>query len=931
MGRLAFAASLMFLGIAPQSVSGQAAETQADRTLAHSQSGSEAVNSSICHTGNSTTGSCGGGSPAGITYVTTAHDWSQKTASRLTGGTQATVTLTPCPAGIDTTSGVGYQVFISDERHNEAVDVISGSCQSGESSGTITFTPYYSYSARSTIGSASSGIQETLNDACGVDPTAWKNSQCNVILPANGPGYPAHSVNTYSVPGTIYLHSNQSVLSGYGASLDCTGRAACLQVGNLTSSNAFTNNTIHGLSFRSPVNYSNNPAYAGVAIAKTQRSSQLVTIATASPHGFRAGDMVTILFTDNSAYWGDAMVTAVPSSTTFQYAHSGSDIASQATPGVVALAYVAILDNGMNTHLTDIAYDKVGDKGNFNNFFDLWDDESATIEHFNNNAISLNHGANWTGSFVFSAGNQGRNQIAPVITLRDSTITANGSNGVTVYNCNGLYVENTVLQATGPWQVYASNSTGNYQGAYLKNIYSESSAAANPVSPAHSPFAGTGVSGLIAGPTSAAGTFAIAGVGGVQGWFASGGSGSTHYSYFIVANDTTAGSHTSPMQVLNYNSTGSDSIPVRWPRVANAADTITYDVIRTTTPGGTGAAYPSHGNCNGGTATACGYVAHNLPQCAGLVCNYTDSGSVVSQPYTIPPGTYAGNLIFWPGSIVSVNQSVAVDIEHPNVVGVGLNNSPLQVANRCTDYGQTSPGGYTACAASVTTANNSVPNQTATLMTDGGSAGGGQTVSKGRLNFGTSPWAALQPHHIITLVDSQPGLTRGTIGYRPPASASDVWIGTDVPMSGVNLNLGQLAFGAPVSITHYIDATGDGGHSNWLERLTLKQKTFAVPVKITEGNSFSLGGGTPLTQIKVYSVTIPASHVPAQSCIDVVGKVAGLTKSDQITGITPPQEFGNLSLNAYAAGADAILFHFCNPSGAEAIAPPGTYSFLAMR
>jgi len=77
-----------------------------------------------------------------------------------------------------------------------------------------------------------------------------------------------------------------------------------------------------------------------------------------------------------------------------------------------------------------------------------------------------------------------------------------------------------------------------------------------------------------------------------------------------------------------------------------------------------------------------------------------------------------------------------------------------------------------------------------------------------------------------------------------------------------------------------------------------------------------------LTQIKVYSVTIPASHVPAQSCIDVVGKVAGLTKSDQITGITPPQEFGNLSLNAYAAGADAILFHFCNPSGAEAIAPP---------
>ena len=93
---------------------------------------------------------------------------------------------------------------------------------------------------------------------------------------------------------------------------------------------------------------------------------------------------MTILFTDSSAYWGDAVVTAVPSATTFQYAHPGADLAAQATPGVVALAYVAVLDNAMNTHLIDISYDKVGENGRFNNFFDLWDDENATIQHFNN-------------------------------------------------------------------------------------------------------------------------------------------------------------------------------------------------------------------------------------------------------------------------------------------------------------------------------------------------------------------------------------------------------------------------------------------------------------------------------------------------------------------------------------------------------------------
>jgi hypothetical protein len=60
---------------------------------------------------------------------------------------------------------VGYEVLVSGGGNSEAVNVVGGSCVSGASSGTITFTPYYSYPAGSTIGSASSGIQETLNVA----------------------------------------------------------------------------------------------------------------------------------------------------------------------------------------------------------------------------------------------------------------------------------------------------------------------------------------------------------------------------------------------------------------------------------------------------------------------------------------------------------------------------------------------------------------------------------------------------------------------------------------------------------------------------------------------------------------------------------------------------------------------------------------------
>jgi Lower baseplate protein N-terminal domain len=814
-------------------------------TVPSGELGAGVASSATCLNGNSTWGTCGGGAPAGITYATTALNWTQTISSGLTGNVQATVTLTPCPVGVDTVSGYGYQVLVSGSGNSEAVNVVSGAggCTSGGSSGTIKFTPFNSYPAGYTISSASSGIQETINAGCGINTLAYKNSQCNVTIPANGP---FSAINTYNVQGTIYLHSNQSILSGYGTTLSCLGRGPCLEIGDLVNSNDFTDNTVAGLSFRSPVNLAGSPAFAGDAITHTQRASQVATITTAYPHGFRVGDLVTIMFTDSSGFWGDAAITAVPSPTTFQYAHPGPDLAAQATPGVVALAYVAVLDNAQNSHFTDISYDAVNESGQFNNFFDLWDDENVTIDHFNNQAISLNNNLNWTGSFVFSAGNQTA-QIAPVITLRDSTITANASNGVTAYNSNGVYIENTVLQATGPWEVYSSNTTGNYQGAYLKNIYSESNVGLNPLSPQRSPFPGLGIAGLIAGASSGASHFQIAGSGGMNGGFAVGGTGTTPYSYFIVANDVTAGTQTSPMQVLNWSSTGNDSIPVLWPRVANGNDVITYDVIRMASPGGVASVYPYNGGCTGGSGGACGYVATGLTQSAacsgGLVCTYTDNGSASTTAYTIQQATYGGNLVFWPGSVVTVNRSVTVDTEQSNVVGVGLYGNPLQIAQQCSNYGTASPGGYTTCLASVTNGpGNGGANQSATILTDGTAVGGGQNLTKGRLNFSTTGVATLNAHHIITLIDSQPNLTQSTWGYRALASANDTWIGTDLPPSGAGLNAGQLAFGAPVSITNYIAQTGDGVNANWLERLSASLKEFNVPVKFDQ--SVTLAGLT---------------------------------------------------------------------------------------
>jgi hypothetical protein len=114
--------------------------------------------------------------------------------------------------------------------------------------------------------------------------------------------------------------------------------------------------------------------------------------------------------------------------------------------------------------------------------------------------------------------------------------------------------------------------------------------------------------------------------------------------------------------------------------------------------------------------------------------------------------------------------------------------------------------------------------------------------------------------------------------------------------------------------------------------LTSKEKTFAVPVKISEGSSFTLGDGSPLTEAKIYTTNnILAKQVPPQSCLDVVGEARGLSKSAQITSITPPGRLGNLSLNAYPSEQGEIILHFCNPSNSVVTTSPGIYSFLGVR
>ena len=148
---------------------------------------------------------------------------------------------------------------------------------------------------------------------------------------------------------------------------------------------------------------------------------------------------------------------------------------------------------------------------------------------------------------------------------------------------------------------------------------------------------------------------------------------------------------------------------------------------------------------------------------------------------------------------------------------------------------------------------------------------------------------------------------------------------------------GPIARGRNVGITAAtsdVIACADAGCTygrDWLERLTAKEKIFAVPVRISDGSTLTVGEGSALSEMKIYRTSeIPSRNVPAQNCVDVAGEAKGLAVSDQVTGVTPPEKLGNLSLNAYSGGPDSVLLHFCNPTTTPVSSPHGKYSFLAV-
>jgi hypothetical protein len=75
-------------------------------------------------------------------------------------------------------------------------------------------------------------------------------------------------------------------------------------------------------------------------ITNVARTSNAVTITTSVAHGFSSGDSITVAAVSNTTLNGTFTVDTAPTTTTFTYIKSGSDITSVADTGTVTFQYV---------------------------------------------------------------------------------------------------------------------------------------------------------------------------------------------------------------------------------------------------------------------------------------------------------------------------------------------------------------------------------------------------------------------------------------------------------------------------------------------------------------------------------------------------------------------------------------------------------------
>lgn len=841
--------------------------------------------------------------------VTPSWNWAQTPAADLSSaGAGKTITLTPCPKGIDTASAVNnyiYRVYISGTGTPEAALVTGGTCTGGASSGTIIVTTVNAHSAGYTVGSASTGIQEAWNDAWVNDSGAAPNANSQAA-----PYVKLSADTNYNIFSSVYLRGRGGVLDGAGALLVCSTRDRCIFVG--TTAGLVNMHKLYNLNGTSNVNQN------GVQVSSTSASSGTYTITTASSHGFNVGDTVVCeYYSQNIAqqWMAQAIFPTVGTTLTVQFGNQ-TFTAGANTFGFCNIENAFIEDNSDHVKMDtiDIFQSTAGScgagcSGTFSYGIIDDNDQQLDLGHLSNRGSpilqsTVTNALFPIGAMVYERSDQGN---AGIVYLHHSELTN--------VNCitgggNGMVVSDTVCQA---FPLYGIRYYGSLQPLTATNVYQDHNGD-NPLYHAvYSQAVPAAMGFLVQGGRQARIVGAFPTPGQTPQFPCTAGGGGVR-NYFVVPHVSTNGGGGpgvgSPLYVGMATGCNSGNITVAWPSIQLqdrqnvSVGTLTWDVLMTTgtnsPPVGTGTFYlttpgsPVSGSCN-----------------TGGMCTFVDTQAAAGTG-TVAAQTFNPQFWFWPASYaINFGNSLHLDVADTTpfaVASVGTGSSSI-IADQCGVFGnafQRSPIWVTCLSNSSLSGQGTV----AEIMQQTDSAGNGPLAnSKGRINFGKA--LNVVPTDLFTLQDSNFLKTLSTAGGRASNDAGDMAIGTDVA-GGLNLR-------APASLSFNLNTIPTG--SNWLFKANSTLFSATVPINSSVG--FQIAGAAPTGHCPVGNGT---NYVDSSSCGGTSVNInSGAVASANFNDTTPAAATNGLNVKWQVSGANISAYLLGDTNAAHCLSGIGTY------
>lgn len=869
---------------------------------------------------------------ANIRYVTPSWNWSQSPAGTLSIGAN-TVTLTPCPVGIDTSNFVASPYYISVNGTAEQVKVTGGTCTSGAASGTVVFTTLNNYGAGFTLGSSSQGIQEAINDACkGSNYAVAGPGDCQIEL-VPGTTVPSYNNPSYNVRAPIYLGGRQMFrlrINGNRAVVKCTTRDVCLFMGSRSGAVAYT--YLDNISMVPGINID------GVQIADVTAAAGTYTVHTASAHPFSMTanhgepDFVDVSFNVNTPdsqghFHGIVLLTSVADNTHFTFVSGAGTFANAAGYGAAVLENALVEDNADGSEIRDFSY--VWDGTNVASYVIVIDnDQHLKIDNYvERSGAATKCTANFCGAQIYVRGDVGNSGIVDIV---DSEISLQcGGNGVLALAGNGLTLSGqTVIQGQSQYDLFSVNG---FQPTTIANLYEESTGACNnPQPPAVAQKSQAGLISYSTSPNSGVNVVGAFPFSGTFPTFVTGGGGGSQINYWVVFHSSTTG-YSTPLpigvaQPLNGAVTINGAFPYLAIGTANFG-TVTYDLLATT---GSGTQTPIFG-----TQTIAVAINQTCTPTTNGWCTFSDTQAARTS-YAVP-GVLLNQfaLPFWPGGITLTGDSTIFMDEAPYGIVSTKANATSVIAHECSNNG--AGGGTIALQMSTwysCLANDGLNGTTifATIMQQPDQSNNSIALHKGRLNFGNPGNQIGGPgQHIITIFDSNILKTIATGGHRPLADAGDAYLGVDCTSSSICLTIG-----ARDSISTYLNNLGFDGTS-WKTRLNSTGFTFQTPMFTNSQITSTLATGT--APVNVTSTTLNSNlnaglwngftilsttdspgaiTVNAGTCTDRGVALAALLTT--ATLLAPTANYAldaNILTSAAQAVAGTLHYRICNPTGAN--------------